>query len=95
MLLSKLNFTHVWENQCTFSKKRLLLAIVKKLNENYIIFGRKCLFNDDNSINGNKIRTYRKFKVKYELEKYLLLNLDKNVIKNYAKIRISNSKVCI
>ena len=71
-----------WENQCTFSRKRLLLAVVKKLNENYIIFWRNCLFNDDNSINGNKLRTYRKFKVKYELEKYLLLNLDKNVTKN-------------
>ena len=95
MLLSKLNFTHVWENQCTFSKKRLLLAVVKKLNENYIIFWRNCLFNDDNSINGNKLRTYRKFKVKYELEKYLLLNLDKNVTKNYAKIRISNSMLAV
>ena len=95
MLLSKLNFTHVWENQCTFSKKRLLLAIVKKLNENYIIFWRNCLFNDYNSINGNKLRTYRKFKVKYELEKYLLLNLDKNVTKNYAKIRISNSMLAV
>ena len=26
MLLSKLNFTHVWENQCTFSKKKITFS---------------------------------------------------------------------
>ena len=95
ILLSKLHFTHVWENHSTYSKKRLLNAITRKLKENYIDFWRKSLFNDDNSIHGNKLRTYRKFKLSYELEKYLLLNLDKNIVKNYSKLRISNSRLAI
>jgi hypothetical protein len=49
------------------------------------------MFCDKNLINGNKLRTYRKSKESYNLEKYLLLDLDKNVIRNYTKIRISNS----
>lgn len=94
-LLSKLNFSHVWENQSTLSKKRLVYAFTEKLSDNYVEFWKKSLFNDDNTTHGNKLRTYRKYKSKYELEKYLLLNLDKTITKNYAKIRISNSKLTI
>jgi hypothetical protein len=53
------------------------------------------MFCDKNLINGNKLRTYRKIKESYNLEKYLLLDLDKNVIRNYTKIRISNSSLKI
>lgn len=38
MLLSKFNFTYVWDNQYTFSKNWLFLALTKELNENYILF---------------------------------------------------------
>lgn len=57
-------------------KKTLLSARTKKLNENYNISWKNCLFNDDNSINGNKVITHRKFKEKDKHEKYLLLKLD-------------------
>ena len=53
------------------------------------------MFCDKNLINGNNLRTYRKIKESYNLEKYLLLDLDKNVIRNYTKIRISNSSLKI
>jgi hypothetical protein len=53
------------------------------------------MFCDKNLINGNKLRTYRKIKESYNLDKYLLLDLDKNVIRNYTKIRISNSSLKI
>ena len=53
------------------------------------------MFCDKNLINGDKLRTYRKIKDSYNLEKYLLLDLDKNVIRNYTKIRISNSSLKI
>lgn len=83
------------DNQNTFSKRRLLHAIDKKLNERYLHHWKENMFCDKNLINGNKLRTYRKIKESYNLEKYLLLDLDKNVIRNYTKIRISNSSLKI
>ena len=53
------------------------------------------MFCDKNLINGNKLRTCRKIQESYNLEIYLLLDLDKNVIINYTKIRISNSSLKI
>ena len=38
ILLNKLNFSHVWDNQSTFSNKQLLHAIYKKLTENFNMF---------------------------------------------------------
>ena len=37
-LFCKIGFNHVWENQCSFSKKRLLVSVVKKLREKFINF---------------------------------------------------------
>ena len=45
--------------------------------------------------NGNKLRTYRKIKDKYELEKYLLSDIDRHAVSTFAKLRISNSKLFI
>jgi hypothetical protein len=37
LFLSTLNFSHIWENQKTFSKRRLFHATIdKKLNEGYL-----------------------------------------------------------
>ena len=41
------------------------------------------MFCDKNLINGNKLRTYSKIKESYNLEKYLLLDLDKMLLKLY------------
>ena len=38
ILLNKLHFSHVWDNQSTFSNKRLLHAIYEKLTENFYMF---------------------------------------------------------
>ena len=63
ILLNKLNISHVWINQSTFSKRRLVFAVCKKLNENYLNFWRSSIFDDSNSnSNGNKLRTYRNLK---------------------------------
>jgi hypothetical protein len=95
LFLSTLNFSHIWENQKTFSKRRLFHAIDKKLNEGYLHHWKENMFCDKNLINGNKLRTCRKIQESYNLEIYLLLDLDKNVIINYTKIRISNSSLKI
>jgi hypothetical protein len=46
MLLNKLHFSHVWDNQSTFSNKRLLHAIYEKLTENFNMFWKTRIFDD-------------------------------------------------
>ena len=90
-LLATLNFSHVWKNHDTISKKRLLYAIHTKLNDRYLNYWKENIFCDNKSVHGNKLRTYRQLKENYKLETYLLLNIDRKVIGHFAKIRISNS----
>ena len=40
-----------------------------------------------------KLRMFKNFKSSYKLEKYLNLNLDKHVVFNFSKLRISNHRV--
>ena len=47
LLLEKINFSHVWANQCTFSKSKLLHAVTVKLKYSYVTFWRECVFDDD------------------------------------------------
>ena len=59
LLFKKLGFCHVWENQNTFSKNKLLKAVYNKLSNNFISYWKRELYNDDNKTNKNKLRTYR------------------------------------
>ena len=95
ILLNKLNFSLTWENHGTFSKTKLLKAIILKLNENFVSFWKSSIYNDENSEHGNKLRTFRKVKSGFKMEKYLLYNFDKNIVHNFTKLRISNSKLAI
>ena len=49
------------------------------------------MYNDEGSPNGNKLRTYRNLKSDFELEKYILTDVDRKAINIFVKIRISNS----
>ena len=91
----KINFTHVFENESTFNIKALMRAVFRVLNERFINFWYTNMHNDDNNPNGNKLRTYRKIKDSYELESYLLTDIDKTAVSIFTKIRISNSKLLI
>ena len=92
-MFQKINFTHVWENEGTFNIKALMRSVWRKLKERFISFWQDNLFNDDHNPNGNKLRTYRKIKDKYELEKYLLSDIDSHAVSTFAKLRTSNSKL--
>ena len=94
ILLQRIGFSHVWENQCTFSKRALLKAIMNKLNDRYILAWKKDLA-ENNQEHGNKLRTYKILKNSYKIENYLFLDVDKTHITNFAKLRISNSKLMI
>ena len=59
-----IDFDHVWIKQCTFSKNRLIHSVFNKLKDSDSPYWKTCLFDD--SKNGNKLRTYRTFKVNYE-----------------------------
>ena len=57
------------------SKSKLVNAITAKLKDSYTTYWHDLIFDDrQNPINGNKLRTYRKLKNEYRLEKYLLSN---------------------
>jgi hypothetical protein len=76
----------IWDNQSTFSNKRLLHAIYKKLTENFKMFWKTRIFYDSLTANGNKLRTYRNLKEKYETDTYLFLDIDKTLIKQFTQI---------
>ena len=90
LFLGKINFSHVWANQNTFSKAKLLHAVTVRLKNSYIPFWRRCLFDDsEDATNGNKLRTYRTFKTSYCLEIYLLSsNNSRKEIGTFAEKRI-------
>ena len=89
-----LGFSHIWENQNTFSIRSLKKAISEKLRDRYIKFWKDSL-NENNPEYTTKLKTYKLLKTNYTLENYLLLDIDKTHISNYTKIRISNSKLRI
>ena len=84
-------FDHVWLNQCTFCKNRLVHSVYNKLKDSYPCYWKSCIFDDSkNSVNGNKLRTYRTVKVNFERIVYLLINnLPKSHFSSFAKFRIS------
>ena len=90
--LHNINFSHLWNYQNTFSKKRFLHSVVNKLKNSYINFWKDKIHDDSkNQPNGNKLRTYRIFKKCYERETYLFVNeLSKSEISTFAKLRISS-----
>ena len=85
-------FSHLWNNQNTFSRTRLLHAVMNKLKDSYTHFWKGKIYDDSKSQpNGNKLRTYGTFKISYERETYLFVNeLSRNEISTFAKLRISS-----
>ena len=69
-------------------------AAVTNLNEKYLDFWKTKLYDDiRKGDHGNKLRTYRTFKMVYELEPYLrtVNNLDER--KCLSRFRLSNHKL--
>jgi hypothetical protein len=74
---------------------KILICPGKKLTEDFNMFWKTRIFDDSLTANGNKLRTYRNLKEKYETDTYLFLNIDKTLIKQFTQIKISNSKLMI
>ena len=76
-----------------FLKIDFIHAIYEKLTENFKMFWKTRIFYDSMTANGNKFRTYRNLKEKYETaDTYLFLDIDKTLIKQFTQIKISDSK---
>ena len=92
--MKDLGFSHIWENQNTFSKRQLVKSVGNKLQERYVRYW-KIIFDEDSGVYCSKLRTYKDLKCTYNLERYLLLDIDKLHVKNYLKVRIYNSRLMI
>ena len=63
---------------CSLSFNVLTLTTCSiKLQNRYLDFWHKLLFNDNRVIGGNKLRTYRKIKTDFKREQYLYADVDK------------------
>ena len=92
--IKDLGFSHIWENQSTFSKRCLVNSVGKKLQERYIRYWKR-IFDESSDVYCSKLRTYKDLKHTYNIEQYLLLDIEKLHTKNYLKLRISNSRLMI
>ena len=52
------------------------------------MFWKTRIFDDSMTANGNKLRTYRTLKKKYETDTYLFLDINKTLIKQFTQIKI-------
>jgi hypothetical protein len=95
LFLAEIGFTYAWVNQGTFSKPKLLHSLSIKLEDRYINHWKTLLFNGDNKNGGDKLRTYRKLKNSYMMEKFVHSDVDKFALSIFVKIRISNSNLNI
>lgn len=95
LLFHKTGFNHVWQNQNTFSKNRLMFAISRNLKEKFVHSWKDKISNSSNINSGNKLRTYQQFKKEFEMEKFLTLDTDRTDLINFVRIRISNSSLMI
>ena len=90
--LEIIGFEHVWQNKGTFSKPKLVHAVKSKLLERYNIFFKEAV-RGNITVKGrtlDKLRTFKTFKNSYKMENYIIMKLDKKIIFNFARLRISN-----
>jgi hypothetical protein len=74
-------------NQGSVETKLVLKHCKVMLHKVDIKKWQKTLWNDKNNVNGNKLRTYRQFKVNLEKEEYLDINIPRYQRMSYTKLR--------
>ena len=90
-----IGFEHIWQNKGTFSKRKLINAVERKLIERYNSFFKEAI-NGRITVKGrtlDKLRTFKTFKNNYKLENYLCMKVDKHLIFNLAELRNSNHQL--
>ena len=88
-------FDHVWQNKGAFSNRKLINAVKRNLIERYSLFFKEAI-TGRSTVKGrtlDKLRTFKTFKNNYKMENYICVKLDKHLIFNLAKLRISNHQL--
>lgn len=89
-ILNKLDMGYVFDSTDKILKGRLIKSIKKKLELRFNKKWNSTLFEDSRTMNqGNKLRTYRKFKTSFHRENYLNLLQDKKIRSSLCQFRIS------
>lgn len=91
IILEKTGFSHIWADR-QINKPNLFIKNLKSKLKDIFEDQWMCeLYYDkiDNPHEGNKLRTYRKFKYEFKLEPYLLLFTDRQTRIQLTKLRIS------
>jgi hypothetical protein len=89
--LSWVHFSNYMAQEADCSDDWTIETAFTNLKSKYVEYWQNTLFNDDRNGNcGNKMRTYRKFKLVYELEPYLEVITDYELRKCMSKFRLSN-----
>ena len=97
-LFEKIQFEHIWNNHNSFSKNRLIFSVHRKLKEKFILLWKDRVSQDNNPTpgnQGNKLRTYNMFKKEFEMENFLKIDVERKILSDFVKIRISNSNLLI
>jgi hypothetical protein len=82
LLFDKVGFNNVWENQNSFGRNRLTYAMYKQLRNYFIKFWEESILKNITEKKGNKLRTYKDLKKKFEMENLLKLDIDRSDISN-------------
>ena len=96
IVYKKLGATHIWENQGTQGKNTVpVKTFVCNLKHIFNFQWKNALNKEtpDNTNEGNKMRTYLKFKKELRYEEYLDYNPDFRIRRNITKLRISAHKL--
>lgn len=72
-----------------------LQKITSSLKENFQRFWKDSLYNDNQTMNGNKLREYRKFKTIFGKEEYLKILKNKSQRSAMARLRLSAHRLHI
>ena len=92
--LKAIGFDHVWQNKGSFSNRKLINAVKRKLIERYNLFIKEAI-TGRTTVKGrtfDKLRSFKMFKNNYKMENYICEKLDKHLIFNLAKVRISDHR---
>ena len=87
-LFEDLNLRHLQDNFELYTSRFIVNTVQEKLNVCDVEKWHHNLWNDVNKPNGNKLRTYRKFKSELVAEPYLLLNQNTYQRRSLSKLRI-------
>jgi hypothetical protein len=65
------------------------------LRNDFIKFWEESIKKNITEKKGNKLRTYKDLKKKFEMENFLKLDIDRSDMSNFVKLRISNNILMI